>query len=71
MLSQHSQQVLLGVEDFSVSWLGQEAEETSTPNKICWECDNDESPTGKKNTTIEWVDGGKVGNKNKLFLTRK
>ena len=26
-------------------------------------------PTGKKNTTIEWDDGGKIGNKNKLILT--
>ena len=26
-------------------------------------------PTGKKNTTIEWHDGGKISNKNKLILT--
>ena len=26
-------------------------------------------PTGKKNTTIEWDDGGKVGDKNKLTPT--
>ena len=25
-------------------------------------------PTGKKNTTIEWENGGKTGNKNKLIL---
>ena len=25
--------------------------------------------SGKKNTTIEWDDCGKIGNKNKLFLT--
>ena len=30
---------------------------------------NDEKPTGKKNTTIEWGDGGKIGNRNKLILT--
>ena len=30
---------------------------------------NDERPTGKKNTTIELNDGGKIGNKNKLMLT--
>ena len=26
-------------------------------------------PTGKKNATIEWDDGGKIGNKNTLILT--
>jgi hypothetical protein len=26
-------------------------------------------PTGKKNTSIEWDDGGKISNKNKLILT--
>ena len=30
---------------------------------------NDERPTGKKNTTIEWDDGGTIGNKNKLIPT--
>ena len=44
--------------------------ETSTPNKFCWECRvNDDRPTGEKNTTIEWDNGGKIGNKNKLILT--
>jgi hypothetical protein len=60
LLSQHSQQVLLAVEVSSISWLGQST-------VICW--DNNERPTGKKNTTIEWDDGGKIGNKNKLILT--
>jgi hypothetical protein len=50
-LSQHSQPVFLGVEVSSVSWLGQ-----LTVNK---------KPTGKKNTTIEWDDDGKIVNKNK------
>ena len=27
-----------------------------------------ERPTGMKNTTIEWDDGGNIGNKNKLIL---
>ena len=45
-------------------------EETSTPYKICWECRiNDESPTGKENTTIEWNVSGKIGKQNKLILT--
>ena len=30
---------------------------------------NDERRSGKKNTVIEWDDGGKIGNKNKLILT--
>jgi hypothetical protein len=30
-------------------------------------CDNNERPTGKKDTTIEWDDGGKAGNKDKLI----
>ena len=29
---------------------------------------DDERPTGNKNTTIEWDDGGKIDNKNKLIL---
>ena len=29
----------------------------------------DERPRGNKNTNIEWDDGGKIGNKNKLILT--
>ena len=29
---------------------------------------NDERPTEKKNTTIEWDDRGKTGNKNKFIL---
>ena len=38
--------------------------------KICWKFRvNDERPTGKKNTTIEWDDGGKIGDTNKLILT--
>ena len=38
--------------------------------KTCLKCCvNDERPTGKKNTTDEWDDGGKIGNKNKLILT--
>ena len=38
--------------------------------QTCWECRiNDERPTGKKNITIEWDDGGKIGNKNKSILT--
>ena len=46
----------------------QEIEETSKPYKTCYECRvNDERPTGKKNTTIKWEDGGKIGNKNKLI----
>ena len=32
-----------------------------------WE-DNEERSTGKKNTTIEWDDGGKIGNKKTLIL---
>ena len=41
-----------------------------TSNKTCWECrDNEERPTGKKNKTIDWDDGGKIGNKKKLILT--
>ena len=47
LVSQHSQQVFLGVEV----------------------CENNERPTGKKNTIIEWDDGGKIGNKNILILT--
>ena len=36
--------------------------------KICWKCqDNDERPTGKKNTTIEWEDGEK--DNSNLILT--
>ena len=73
----HPRQVLLGVEISSVAWLGRltvgvqsVTEETSTPNKTCRGCRvNDERPTGKKNTTIEWDDGGKIGNKNKLLLS--
>ena len=35
-------------------------------NKTCWEYyDNNKRTTGKKNTTIVWDDGGKIGNKNK------
>ena len=46
-------------------------EETSTSNKIFRECcDNNERPTGKKNTTVEWDDGGKIDNKSTLILTR-
>ena len=38
--------------------------------KTCWQCRvNDERPTGKKNTTTEWDDDGKMGNKNKCILT--
>ena len=51
------------------NYASQEKEETSTPHKTCWECRVDERSTGKKNTTIEWDDGGKIGNKNKLILT--
>ena len=41
----------------------------SVRNKTYSECRvNDERPTGKKNTTIEWDDGGKIGNKNKLNI---
>ena len=48
----------------------QGTEETSTPNKTCRECRvNNERPTGKKNTTIEWNNGVKIGNKHKLILT--
>ena len=46
----------------TVNCPSRETEETSTPNKTCYKCDNDETPTGKKNTTIEWEDGEK-GNK--------
>ena len=36
-------------------------EETSTPYKTCWKCHiKDERPTGKKNKTVEWDDGGKI-----------
>ena len=46
------------------------AVETSTPYKTCWQCRvNGERPTGKKKTTTEWDDGGKINNKNKLILT--
>ena len=38
-------------------------------HKTCWECrNNDERPTEKKNTNIEWDDGEK-SNKGKLILT--
>ena len=37
--------------------------------KLLRMCDNEERPRGKKNTTIEWDDGGKIDNKNKLNLT--
>ena len=30
---------------------------------------NYERPTSNKNATIEWDDGAKIGNKNKLILT--
>ena len=30
--------------------------------------DNDERPTGKKTTTIEWDDGRKISNKSILIL---
>ena len=72
-LLRHFQQVLLGVEVSSVSWLGQltvnypnqGTQETSTPNKTCWKChDNDKRPKGN-NTAIEWDNGGKIGNQNK------
>ena len=54
----------------TVNCPSQETEETSTPYKTCWECHvNDERPRGNKNTTTEWDDGGKIGNKNKLILT--
>ena len=44
--------------------------DTSLEWKICRECRvNDRRPTGKKNTTIEWDNGGKIANKNKLILT--
>ena len=44
-----------------------ETEETSTPNKTCWKCrDNDERSTGK-NATIEWDDGEKANSN--LILT--
>ena len=50
----------------------QETKETSTPYKTCWECRvNDERPTRKKNTTIEWGDGGKIGNKNNNYKLRE
>ena len=40
------------------------------PYKTCWKCRiNEERPTGKENPSIEWDDGGKIGNKNKLILT--
>ena len=32
---------------------------------------NDERPTGNKNAIIEWDDGGKISNNNKLILTFK
>ena len=49
----------------------QETDETSTPNKTCWECRvNDERPKGKKNT-VEWDEGGKIGNKYKLIFTEE
>ena len=54
----------------TVNCPSQETEETLTPYKACWECHvNDERPTGNKNITIKWNDGGKIGNKNKLILT--
>ena len=49
------------------NWLNSncQTEETSTPHKTCWKCRvNDERPT-EKETTSEWDDGGKIGNKNK------
>ena len=42
--------------------------QTSIPYKTCWECRvNDYRPTGKRDKTIEWDDGDKIGNKNKCF----
>ena len=50
----------------TVNCPNQGTEETSTPYKTCWEYRvNGESPIGNKNTTIEWDDGGKIGNKYK------
>jgi hypothetical protein len=42
--------------------------ETSKPNNTCRKCVNDERPTGKKNTIIEWDDGEK-GNSNLIVET--
>ena len=47
---------LVGAEVTSVSWL----------LKMLY---NNKRPTGKKHTNVEWDDGGKIGNKNKLILT--
>ena len=45
-----------------------QTEETSTSYKTRWECRiNDERPTGKKGTIIEWDDGGKISNTNKIY----
>ena len=50
----------------------QETQESSTPYKTCWKCRiDDEKPTGKKNTTAEWDDGGKIGFNNKWSLPLK
>jgi hypothetical protein len=52
------------------NWPNQGTEETSTPYRTSWEFRiNDKRPTIKKNTTIEWDDGGKIGNKNKFIQT--
>ena len=49
--------------------LSVETEKTSTPYKTCWECRvNDERPTGKKNTSIEWNEGGPIGIKNNFNI---
>ena len=53
---------------FLLSPAQEEREETSTPYKTCRRCRvNDERPTGNKNTTCEWDDGGKIDNKNKYL----
>jgi hypothetical protein len=53
----------------TVNCPSQETQETTSPNKSRCECRfNDKRPTGKKNTTHEWDDGGKIDNKNKLYI---
>ena len=66
-LMQHSQQVLWVLKSLlsPVSKLNSncqlpKTEEILTPYNTCWKCCvNDERPTGKKNTTVEWDNGWK------------
>ena len=49
----------------AASWLGPSQKKLQHPTRLVENVTvNDDRPTGKK-TTIEWDDGGKIGNKNK------